>query len=194
MRKLKLEMQISLDGFAADINGKTNWMIWDWRPKWNWDDELRSFHTELQTTSDTILLGRKMAVNGFFEHWTQMAKDATDPQFTFASAIVGMKKYIFSNKLTKSRWEDTEIVSGNLKKQVNKLKKQKGRDIIVYGGTSFVSSLIKEELIDEYNLIVNPTIIGKGKPIFGKVSSNHNLSLTESKSYECGVVVLRYAK
>ena len=194
MRKLKLEVQLSLDGFAADIKGKTNWMIWDWQPKWNWDKELRAFHTKLQTTSDTILLGKKMAVTGFFEHWQQVAEDAKDPQRKFANAINDMKKYVFSKKLSKSRWENTEIIKGNLNNEVNKLKKQEGKDIIVYGGTSFVSSLIEEELIDEYNLIINPTIIGKGKPIFKKVSSNKNLTLTHSKAYECGVVVLRYTK
>jgi dihydrofolate reductase len=194
MRKLKLEVQLSLDGFASDIKGKTNWMIWDWQPEWNWDKELRTFHTELQTTSDTILLGKKMAVTGFFEHWQQVAEDAKDPQHKFANAINHMKKYVFSKKLSESRWENTEIINGNLNKEVNKLKKQEGKDIIVYGGTSFVSSLIEEELIDEYNLIINPTIIGKGKPIFKKVSANKNLTLTHSKAYACGVVVLRYTK
>ena len=130
MRKLKLEVQLSLDGSAADIEGKTNWMVWDWQPAWNWDEELKNFHTALQTSSGTILLGKKTASSGFFEHWQQVIENVKDPQYTFAKAIVNMKKYVFSKKLNKSRWENTEIMNGNLNKEVEKLKAQKGKTLL----------------------------------------------------------------
>lgn len=168
MRKLKLEVQLSIDGFAADQRGKTEWTVWNWEPKWNWDKSLQDFHSRLQTSSDTILLGKRMAAGDFSKYWRKIAASKKDAQYKFASAIVGMKRYVFSKKLKESRWENTELLKRKPQKEGTKLKKQKGKDMIVYGGTSFVSSLIKEDLIDEYHLLINPTILGSGKPIFKK--------------------------
>jgi len=61
MRKLKLEMQVSIDGFASDANGDPSWMLWCWSEHWTWDEALRRYHTNLTTSSDCILLSRKMA-------------------------------------------------------------------------------------------------------------------------------------
>lgn len=194
MRKLKLEIQLSIDGFAADAQGNTDWMVWNWESVWNWDKALQDFHTTLQTTSDTVLLGKRMAAGDFYPHWQAIAQDSKNPQYEFANAILNMKGYAFSKKLQKSRWENVELVKGNLKKEVMKLKKKEGKDIVVYGGTRFVSSLIKEDLIDEYNLLINPAIVGKGKPVFKKVISLKNLALISATAYKCGVVLLRYKK
>lgn len=192
MRKLKLEMQISLDGFCGDINGSTSWMVWDWQPRWNWDKNLQRLHTQLQTSSDTILLSRKMAAGRFFDHWEKIAENKKGPQFQFANAINTMKKVVPTNKLKESPWKNTELVSGNLAKEIQKLKRKKGKDIIVYGGASFVASLIRLGLIDEYYFIVNPIILGKGKAIFKDVKRKMKLQLVSSIAYNSGITVLRY--
>jgi dihydrofolate reductase len=194
MRKLKLEVQLSIDGFVADPKGKTDWMIWDWKPEWHWDEELRRYHIDLQRTSDTILLGRKMAVTGFFEHWEQVAANQDDPQYAFAKPITEMKKYVFTKTLKKPKWKNTELVKSDFVEEIKKLKKQSGKDIIVYGGASFVASLIKAELIDEYHLLINPTILGKGKAIFKTVDEKESLVLVGARAFNCGVVNLQYHK
>ena len=76
--------------------------------------------------------------------------------------------------------------------EINKLKKQDGKDIIAYGGATFVSALIKHGLIDEFHLFINPTAIGNGMSIFKELDNKQNLILVKSTSFDCGIVVLNY--
>ncbi|QHT67303.1 dihydrofolate reductase family protein [Rhodocytophaga rosea] len=117
MRKLKLEVQLSIDGFAAGAEGKTDWMLWHWQPEWNWDKPLQDFHTELQTSSDTVLLGKNMASGDFYRHWQQIAGSKENPQQEFANAIINMKRFMFSRKLKKSPWKDVELLKETSKKR-----------------------------------------------------------------------------
>lgn len=183
MRKLKLQMQISLDGFVAGPNGEMDWMTFDW------DEKLSNFVAELTEPIDLILIGRKM-VGGFIEAWSSRLND---PEMgDDARKFTETPKVVFSRTIEKSEWENTTLATGNLTEEVNKLKNQPGKDIIVYGGADFVASLIKENLIDEFNLFINPVLINKGLKIFDKLDHRQNLSLIESTSYECGITVLRY--
>jgi dihydrofolate reductase len=192
MRKLKLEMQASVDGFTADADGNTSWMVWNWADDWNWDNELRKYHIELTTSSDCILLSRKMAEEGFHSHWEKMAENPTNPQFAFAKPVTEMRKLVFTKTLNKSEWRNTELAKGDLVNEVAQLKSQKGKDIIVYGGPTFASSLIRAGLIDEFHLFVNPTALGTGRSMFKDLDSKLNLNLVKATSYDCGVVVLKY--
>ncbi len=99
---------------------------------------------------------------------------------------------MFSKTLTKSEWDNTEVENGDFVEKINALKKQDGNDLIVYGGGKFVSSLIKEKLIDELHLFVNPAILGKGMPIFQDVDAMQKLDLVSSKHFDCGIIVLVY--
>ena len=85
-----------------------------------------------------------------------------------------------------------DIATGDLKDEITKLKNLDGRDIIVYGGALFDSSLIKEKLIDEFYLFVNPIVMGNGKTIFRDLKGTQKLTLIESKVFDCGLVLLRY--
>ncbi len=192
MRKLKLEVQVSIDGYTADVNGNTNWMVWNWSDDWKWDHELRQFHTDLTTSSDCILLSRKMAEEGFIHHWEKVAEDPANPQYAFAKPITEMRKMVFTRTLRQSIWKNTELAKGDFVKAINQLKAQKGKDIIVYGGPIFASSLIKAGLIDEFHFFINPTALGCGIPFFNELERQVNLELLSSKRYDCGVVVLTY--
>lgn len=194
MRKLKLEVQTSVDGFIADTQGRTNWAIWNWGEDWKWDNELRQYHIDLTTSSDCILLSRKMAEEGFIDHWEKMAENVTNPQHAFAKPVADMQKLVFSKTLDQTNWKNTELVKGDFVNEINHLKSMDGKDMIVYGGATFVSSLIKGGLIDEFHLFVNPTALGNGKTIFKELDSRLNLNLVNSKWYSCGVVVLTYVK
>jgi len=194
MRKLKLEIQVSVDGYIAATDGKTDWMVWNWGPEWSWDAELQEYNDRLTKSSDCILLSRQMAEEGFIAHWENAAKNTKDPQWEFAKYITKTHKVVFTKTFDKSipipgGWDNTDIANGRLEDEINNLKSKEGKDIIVYGGASFVSSLIKANLIDEYHLLVNPVAIGSGLPIF---KERTNLKLVSAKGFSCGVVALHY--
>src|SRR5437762_1864439 len=110
----------------------------------------------------------------------------------FAQRIVAARKIVFSKTLEKSQWDNTEIAKGNLAEEVKRLKAQAGKDMIVYGGYSFVSALIGDGLVDEFNFFVNPVAIGQGVPIFDRLDSFRPLKLTRSITYPSGIVLLSY--
>ena len=183
MRKVKLQMQMTINGYVAQPNGKNDWMTW------NPDDEFMEFINSNFDSSDTILLGRKMA-DGFIKHWENIVNNK--PDSPFAKQMVDIPKVVFTKTLAKSTWNNTTLAKGNLAEEIANLKKQNGKDIIVYGGAGFVSSLIKEGLIDEYHLIVNPTAIGNGMTIFNSLDRIQKFSVIQSRFYSCGITVLSY--
>ena len=193
MRKLRLQVQVSVDGFIADTNGSNDWMLWsNWDDKWNWDDELKKYISDILGSVDCILLSRKMATGGFFEHWQQAAQNPEDPRFAYASKVNEIHKVVFSKTLKKPEWDNTTIASGDLVVEINKLKNQNGKDIIVYGGATLASSLIKAGLIDELQLLINPVVLGNGMPIFDRIDHRLNLQLIEARPFDCGIVVQIY--
>jgi dihydrofolate reductase len=115
-----------------------------------------------------------------------------NPNIPFAKQIVSTPKVIFTKTLDKSTWNNTTLAKGNLAEEIANLKKQDGKDIIVVGGAGFVSSLIKEGLIDEYHLIVNPTAISSGMTIFNSLNGMQKFSPTQAKLYPGGKIVLSY--
>lgn len=185
MRKLKLQMQISVDGFVSTgPNDDQTWVTWAW-------EEIRPQVLQLLDSADTILLGRKLAVD-YIPHWEGVNKKPNDPMYELAQRIVPAKKVVFTKTIENSFWNNTEIAKENIVVEVNKLKNQNGKDMIVYGGRSFVSSLIKEHLIDEYNLFINPAVLGNGLSIFNSLEKRMNLNLVTSKVFDCGIVLNNY--
>lgn len=184
MRKLKLQMQLSVDGFVAGPNSEMDWMTW------NWDDDIKGYVQSLTAPVDTIIMGRKLA-EGFIPHWAALA-DNPATKDAFSEKMVNTPKVVFSKTLNGSPWNNTVIATGDITGEVKTLKNKPGSDIIVYGGSSFVGALIKHNLIDEYHLFVNPAAIGKGLPIFNGVDSRLNLQLDHAQKFDCGVAVLCY--
>jgi dihydrofolate reductase len=185
MRKLKLQVQISVDGFIAGPNGEMDWM------EWNWDEALKKYVADLTEPVDCIVLGRKLA-EGFIPYWSTVAANADDPQFAAGKKFTDTHKVVFTKTLDRSLWDNTDIATGNLTDEINKLKNQAGNDIIAYGGATFVSTLIKSALIDEFHLFISPTAIGNGMAIFKELDGRQNLTLIKATSFNCGIVVLNY--
>lgn len=185
MRKLKLQMQASLDGFVSTgPNDEQQWVTWAW-------EEIQPHVLDLIGSSDTILLGRNLAV-GYIPHWEKVVADPGDPFYILAQPIVKAKKIVFSNTLDSAEWKNTEIVRGNLAEEVGNLKKQPGKDLIVYGGSSFVASLIREGLIDEYHFFINPVALGSGISIFQELNNIQPFQLIKTITYDSGIVLLSY--
>lgn len=183
IRKLKLQVQMTVDGFVGTENGELDWM------NMNWDNKIMDYVNELTDSVDTILLGRKMT-EGFISYWTSVKPDSSE--YPFARKMVDKLKVVFTKTLDKSKWENTKIAKGNLVEEINALKNKSGKDIIVYGGAIFVSSLIKNNLIDDYHLFINPSAIGKGLPIFKEINKNFGLKLVKSIAFDCGIVMNQY--
>lgn len=174
---------MTIDGYVAGPNGENDWMTW------NPDDEFLQFINSRFDSSDTLLLGRKMA-DSFIKHWEKAVEK--NPDTPFAKKIVDTPKIVFTKTLAKSTWNNTTLATGNLAEEIANLKKQNGKDILAVGGAGFASSLIKEGLIDEYHLIVNPTAIGNGMGIFTSLDRMQRFSPIESKLYPGGKTVLSY--
>lgn len=183
MRKVILQMQMTINGYVSGPNGENDWMTW------NPDVELLAFFNSLLDASDTLLLGRKLA-DGFIEHWENAAEK--NPAPPFAKKIAALPKIVFTKTLDKSNWKNTVLAKGDLAEEINRLKKQNGKDILVFGGASFVSSLIKEGLVDEYHLIINPTAMDSGMTIFNSLDRLQKFTPTQSKLYPGGKTVLSY--
>lgn len=191
MRKLKLQVQITVDGYVGGPDGDLDWRTWDWDPK------LKAFAYPLRDVCDTILLGRKMA-EVFIPHFedtvnntqAKNADKALDEKFEYANQMVTMPKIVFSRTMKTFDGKNVSVENGDLVTAIKDLKSKEGKDIIVYGGAGFVSSLIKDGLIDEFNFFVNPVMINKGLRIFDLLEHRQKLSLISAIPYACGISVL----
>lgn len=176
-------MQTTINGYVGGLNGKNDWMTW------NPDEEFLAFLASLIDSSDTLLLGRKTA-EGIIPYWEHTAEQ--NPDHPFAKKIMDISKVVFTKTLDNPIWNNSTLAKGNLTEEIGNLKKQKGKDILVFGGASFVSSLITEGLIDEYHLIVNPTAMGNGMTIFNSLNEIQKFSPIQAKLYSGGKTVLSY--
>ena len=185
MRKLRLQVQISIDGFVSTgPNDEQHWVTWAW-------EEIKEHVLWLLDISDTILIGRKLAMD-YIPYWIDVNKQPDHEMYEVARRITEAKKVVFTKSVKKSEWENTILAGGNLADEVNKLKESEGKDIVVYGGSSFVSSLIKENLVDEFYLFVNPVVLGHGGAIFNQLKDVQQLQFKQSVTFKCGIVLLVY--
>lgn len=184
MRKLILQMQISIDGFVAGPNGEEDWKVRDS------DAKLWQLIDELPDSCDTLLIGRKMAEK-FIPHFESF--DTANPKLAFAKKMVNLRKVIFSKTLKEPFGQNTTLANGNLDEEIVQLKNQKGKDILVYGGAGLVSALIAGGHIDEFYFFINPVMINNGMRIFDLLNKHQKLSLLSATPYTCGVTVIHYA-
>ena len=179
MRKLKLQTQVSIDGYMSGPNGEMDWMTF------LWDEGLAKYITALTQNIGGIVLGRKLA-EGFIPHW------ASSPSSEPPEAIALMNdtpKTVFTKTLQASPWERVTLASGDMTQEINALKAAPGGDLIAYGGGAFVSGLIERGLIDELHLLVNPMALGSGMKVF---TGRGAFELVGASPFSCGVVALQY--
>ncbi|SDJ85683.1 Dihydrofolate reductase [Catalinimonas alkaloidigena] len=185
MRKLKLQVQTTIDGFIAGPQGEMDWMVFDW------SDDLKDYVTRLTDPIETILLGRTLA-EGFIPHWAGVAADPQNPEHAAGKKFTETPKVVFTRTLKASPWERTALAQGDLTEEVNRLKQPPGGDLITYGGSRFASALIKARLIDDLHLFVNPVVLGRGLPIFQEVATQQAYHLANARTFDCGIIVLHY--
>ena len=176
---------MTIDGFVAGPNGELDWM---WVPGKRDETSFQKV-IELAASCDTILLGRKMTPE-FITHWENVLDNQPDSyEQSLAQLMVNHRKIVFSRTQTSASGRNVQVENGDLAAAVQALKEQPGKDIMVYGGAGFVSSLISQNLVDEYYIFRNPVAIGNGLSIFKEQKS---LQLVSSIAYKNGKVLNKY--
>lgn len=178
-------MQMTIDGFVAGPNGELDWM---WLPAEK-DDSVFKQVIDIADSSDTILLGRKMT-SGFIEHWENVTDNQPNsPEHPLATRMVNMRKIVFSRTHKEMKGRNLNVENNDMVEAIEILKKESGKDILIYGGADFASSLIKANLINEYLIFRNPVAIGEGLRIF---SEQKPLKLIHSVVYKSGKTLETY--
>ena len=178
MRKLILFNMITADGYFEGQDADISWH--------KVDKEVNEFIIEQMKTTDTLLFGRK-TFEVMENYWPTEEAIAEDP--ITAELMSSYLKIVFSTVREKSEWENTKFFNRNLTGEIKKLKGQEGKSIFISGSADLCRTLIKDNLIDEFRLMINPVILGKGDPFF---YSKINLQLLKVKVFGNGNVLLCY--
>jgi dihydrofolate reductase len=177
VRKVILDLAVTLDGFIEGPNGEIDWCIMD-------DD--MNFEGFLETI-DTIFYGRVS-----YDTWGnfQPETNISDTELKFWQSVHSKKKYVFSSQ---DREDDkATFISLDIANRVNEIKEQNGKDIWLYGGASLIKAFIQLGLIDTYRISVHPIALGNGKPLVENLKRRLNLKLIKTNVFKSGVVQLIY--
>jgi dihydrofolate reductase len=157
--------------------------------KWSfpyWSDDISKYKSDELDASDALLLGR-VTYEGFAEAWP--SRKGNDE---FSKKFNEMPKYVPTTTLDTLAWENSHVIREDVKGEIQKLKEQEGKDIVVHGSCTLSDWLLENGLVDQYNLIIYPLIKGGGKRLF-KESTEAKLDLIEAKSVANGVILTKYS-
>lgn len=186
MRKLVLFAHISLDGFAGDIDGGLRFL--------SYNEELQQFADELVKTVGAPVYG-KHTYQLMAGYWPTVLDDPTADKHSLDHArwVQQIPKIVFSTTLPSADWNNTTLIKDNLEEEVNTLKEQPGKDLVIFGSPGLAKSFMNLGLIDEYKLTLHPVILGAGINLFDNNTPMSKLKLLESKTLGSGVVTLHYS-
>ena len=182
MSKLIAFEQVSLDGYFVDSNGDMSWAHKD-------DQESKDFAAKSASGGGVLVFGR-VTYEMMASYWpTPMAVEQNP---AVAAAMSKHPKIVFSRTLDEVTWENTKLIKGDLPVEIRQSKNVSDLDLVILGSGTIVSQLAEADLIDEYQLIVNPIILGSGRTLFEGVDHKLPLNLTNSRVFENGNVLLHY--
>jgi dihydrofolate reductase len=186
MRKIILSIHTSLDGFVAGQNGEMDWI--------KLDDEMFDLVGKFTDEADTALYGR-VTYQMMESYWlTAAAKpSATKHDIEHSQWYNKVAKVILSRTMQGKHLNNSTIISDNISIEINKLKLQTGKNILIFGSPTAAHSLMQFNLIDEYWLFVNPILLGQGIPLFLGKKEKIRLKLLRTKEFSCGVTGLNYS-
>jgi dihydrofolate reductase len=182
MSRLIVFNSVTLDGYFADVNGDMSWAR-------KQDAEWTAFTEESSKGEAQMLFGR-VTYEMMASFWPTKAAIANLP--VVAAGMNNAPKVVFSRTLHAASWNNTRLVKDDLAAEVRKMKKAPGPDIMIFGSGTIVSQLTREGLIDEYQLVVNPIVLGKGKSMFAGVEEKVPLKQTTTRTFGNGNVLLCY--
>lgn len=187
MRNLIFFMHTSLDGFVAGPKGELNWA--------KLDDEIFDFVATMTDQADTALYGR-VTYQLMESYWPTAADNpnASKHDKEHAAWYKKVPKVVLSRTISEKGLDNTIVISEQLADNINKIKNQEGKNILIFGSPTASHSLLSEDLIDEFWLFVNPVLLGQGIPLFKGIRETTKLNLIETKTFACGVIALHYGK
>jgi dihydrofolate reductase len=178
-------MQMSLDGFVEGPDGDMSWLITDNDEDWNeMFDDLKNV--------DTFLLGRKM-YPGYADYWRSILSNPSSPknELKYAQLADKTTHIVFTHSDLKTDWKNTRVAKDPTE-EIARLKKENGKDIMVWGGANFASNLINLGLIDEFRITLNPTLVGDGKSFSKELNKTKPLKFVSAKPLKSGLIILKY--
>jgi dihydrofolate reductase len=181
MRKLFLFNLISLDGFFEGPNRELDWH--------NVDAEFNDFAIQQLDSIDLILFGR-ITYEMMASYWPTDSAIKDDPEV--ADRMNSISKIVFSKTLPKAEWSNTTLIKDNAPEEVAKLKIQPGKDIAIFGSFGLALTLLPDKLIDEFRIMVNPVVLGRGKQMFDSITNRLHLKLINTRVFKSGNVLLYY--
>ena len=181
MRKIIVFNNVTLDGFMAGPNGELDWAIRD--------DEMTQYTKDGQSSTDTFLFGR-VTYEMMASFWPTPTAQSVNP--VYADLLNNAPKFVVSTTLEKADWQNTNVIKDLNKENILEIKQQPGKDIMIFGSGTVVEQLTNLGLIDEYQLMVNPVILGKGIPLFKDIENRIHLKLVNTKTFSNGIVLLQY--
>jgi dihydrofolate reductase len=182
MRKLVVFNMISLDGFIADSHGDMSWAHKE-------DAQWSAFMASNATGGGELLFGRR-TYEQMVSFWPTPAAVQWNP--VVAERMNALPKVVFSTTLTSATWNNTRLVKSDLPGAIRRMKSETGPDLILMGSASIVSQCAQAGLIDEYQVVVSPIILGKGLSMFATVDDKRKLTLAASRQFDNGNILLTY--
>ena len=178
MRPVVVQMGVTTDGFVHGAKGYEDWGL---PPE---DDEVVAWKTASLREAGTHIMGRVT-----YQDMVQVWPTGTG---VYADAMNDIPKVVFSKTLLHAEWEGTRIASGALAEGIDRLKREPGGLILAHGGQTFIDSLVRENLIDEYRLVLHPVVIGHGTNLFRALERPLRLDLVEARTFPSGTAIHTY--
>jgi dihydrofolate reductase len=178
MRKVIASLFVSLDGV---MERPETWHF----PYFN--DEMGAAIGRAMSSTDAFLLGRRT-----YEEWAAFWPSQSPEENPMAAAINGLPKFVASTTLNEVTWQNSTLLDGDVAGEVEKLKREPGKDIVISGSATLVRSLLRDGVLDELRLMVHPVVVGSGRRLFENGEAKSSLELVSSETFSTGVLNLTY--
>jgi dihydrofolate reductase len=185
MRKLIVFNHVTLDGYFAGANGD-----FSWAHSGNDDSEYSAFVAANASGGGQMLFGR-VTYELMASYWPTPIADQHNP--VIAAGMNGMSKVVFSRTLDQASWSNTRLVKGDMVSEIRKMKAEPGPGMVILGSGSIVAQLALEHVIDEYQMMLDPVALGKGRSMFEGIREMLKLKPASSRTFKNGKVFLCYA-
>jgi len=184
MRKLIVFNHVSIDGYFTGENGDFRWAH-----AGNDDPEYQAFVAGNAGGEGQLLFGR-ITYDLMARYWPTPMADQHDP--VVAKAMNNMQKVVFSRTLEKPLWNNTKLVRTDIVSEIQKMKNESGPGMVIMGSGRIISQLAQEQVIDEYQIIINPVALGKGRTMFDGMGKMLSLKQISTRTFNNGKVFLRF--
>lgn len=181
MRKIILFNMVSLDGLFEGPDGNIDWH--------RTDEEFNQYSVDQLNTAGGLIFGRR-TYELMGSYWPTPAATESDPEV--AEKMNALPKYVVTRTLSSVNWANTYLIKGDAAGELQKVKQFPGNDLFVFGSAELASSLIRQNMIDEYRIMVNPVILGQGRPLFADIPNMVSLHLCSTRTFGNGNTLLIY--